>query len=431
MKIQLGIVALAIIGLLASSCREKGGSGNTAWQDGDWGVSALEDAAEDSNATPMGDSIGISLTPLSQGVNAFACDLYEHLSEKKGNLFFSPYSIASVLAMVYAGARGETERQMAEALHFDLGQKKLHRAFTEQRDLLTLYQRAGSIQLYQANSIWPQSDEPLLSSYLGLIRDAYGVEITPIDFKKAPESARKRINRWANEQTQGRIPEVIPPGLIDSLTRFVLGNAIYFQGNWAEPFLLNATKPAPFKLSPRRSRDVAMMYQKETLSYAEFEALQVLEIPHRGKDISMLVLLPKEVNGIIDLERYLTWKNLQTWRQAMFRNMVEVHLPRFEIGTDYRLDKAMQAIGMKEAFVQRDADFSGMVRRPDWLFITFVLHKTWIKVDEQGTEAAAVASVGGGRCEPSVFRADHPFLFLIQDNRTGMILFIGRVMDPS
>lgn len=409
-------MVLVGIGLGVWYNRNKGESASSA--PSDYGIAATE---RTDNQGEM---------PLSDSLSAFACDLYGQLKEVKGNLCFSPYSLSMGLAMAYAGARGQTERQMADVLHFQKEQGELHQGMLDIQKQAKDYLLHGVV-LHQANSIWPQVDEPLLPSYVDLVRKYYGVEITPLDYARAPEEARQRINQWCYEQTQGHIRDLVPAGLIDDLTCLALLNAVYFQGNWEEPFNTKATETRPFHLSLNRKKNVSMMYKKARFRYAEFKALQILEIPYSGRDVSMLILLPRHIEGHRSLEKLLSVENLNTWREAIEPNMVEVFLPRFGMTTDYRLDTDLKALGMIDAFSQ-NADFSGI--SSDALFLTFVMHKSWIQVDETGTRAAAGTAIGGGRGrmpDPFIFNADHPFLFLIQDRNTGMILFLGRVMDPD
>lgn len=371
---------------------------------------------------------------LADALSTFACNMYGHLKEEKGNLCFSPYSLAIALSMTYAGAGGETKQQIADLLNFQPEQDKWHLAFAEQIQSLNQYQRLGEVQLYQANSLWPQESEPLLATYTKLLRDHYGIEVFPVNYHNNPEAARLRINQWSSDQTQGRITEAVQPGLIHRETVLVLTNAVYFKGSWNTPFFTKATKPTPFYTSPKHTVTVDMMYQKLRLRYAEFEALQILEIPYDGKDLSMLVLLPKQMHGYKALEAFLTQKNLKTWRQSLERHMIEVFLPRFKMTVDYRLDDILKTMGMTDAFDPAKADFSGITGHSDGLALDFVVQKTWIQVNEQGTEAAATSAIGGGRGrmpDPPVFRADHPFLFLTQDNTTGTILFLGRILNPT
>jgi serine protease inhibitor len=373
---------------------------------------------------------------LVAGNSSFAVDLYRKLGEKEGNVFFSPYSVSTALAMTYAGARENTQKEMAATLHFSLEQEKLHPAFSRLQARLKDIQRAGVIDLYVANSLWPQRDHPFLPEYLQLLRTSYGVSITMVDYQTGPtrEAARQRINAWVKQATRGKITDIIAPKYLTDLTRLVLTNAIYFKGKWLHQFRPMNTKDAPFHISASRTVQVPMMEQTDSFGYAETESAQILQLPYRGKEVSMLVLLPKEVEGLGQIEQKLSTGDFNEWRSRLRETKVNVFLPKFETTFMAALKPVLQAMGMIEAFQWPGANFAGFDGDPRWFYIGEVLHKAYVKVDEEGTVAAAATAVvgmGGGRpAPPPVFRADHPFLFLIQENSTGSILFLGRVADP-
>jgi serpin B len=365
-----------------------------------------------------------------EGNTTFALDLYGELGGEEGNLFFSPYSISTALAMTYAGARGETERQMARTLHFTLGQDQLHPAFASLEAGLQAVQEPGQIQLHVANSLWPQIGYPFLQAYLSLVREHYGVLITPVDYGQA-EAARTAINTWVEGKTEKKIEDLIPSGMLDALTTLVLVNAIYFKGNWANQFDPNLTAAAPFWLTPAERVEVPMMTQEQEFRYAEWEGLQVLELPYVGNDLSMVVLLPEATDGLAALEEALTVENLDRWTNRLRQREVVVFLPKFGMSWGFELSRTLISLGMGAAF--GGADFSGMDGTRS-LFIDKVVHKAFVDVNEEGTEAAAataVLMVRGMPAPPATFRADHPFLFLIRDNTTGSILFLGRVLEPD
>ncbi|MBW1809929.1 MAG: serpin family protein [Deltaproteobacteria bacterium] len=367
--------------------------------------------------------------------SAFAVDLYQKLCESDGNIFFSPYSISTALAMTYAGARGNTEKQMAKTLKFSLGQKKLHAAFAVIESSLKALSKAGDVKLSVANSLWPQSGYKFLDAYTSQIKKHYGVIITPVNYKSAPKAARKTINKWVEEKTQAKIKNLIPPNLLDSLTRLVLVNAIYFKGNWKSQFEASQTKDAPFYVTAKKTVQAPTMSQKHKFGYAETKSLQVLELPYLGSDLSMILLLPKKTDGLKQLESDLTVENLKSWTGRLREKKVKVFLPKFKMTSMFDLSKTLKAMGMPDAFNRSKADFSGMDGKPAWLYIAAVLHKAFVEVNEKGTEAAAAtAVVMKGRSKaaaPPTFRADHPFIFLITEIRTGSILFMGRVTDPT
>ena len=241
------------------------------------------------------------LKAVTDGNMAFAIDLYGKLRSQEGNLFFSPYSISTALAMTYGGARGETEKQMAKTLHFDLPSDKLHPAFAALEANLDAVQQKGEVKLAVANSLWPQQGFAFLPDYLALCQRNYGTTITPVDYKEATEAARKTINDWVERKTNKKIVELLKPGVLDSLTRLVLANAIYFKGNWANQFDDKLTTDEPFHVSARTTVKAPLMHQKKVFGYAESPDLQVLELPYAGNDLSMLVLLPRKVDGVGDL----------------------------------------------------------------------------------------------------------------------------------
>lgn len=364
------------------------------------------------------------------GNTAFAFDLYRKLREDEGNLFFSPYSISTALAMTYAGARGNTESQMAQTLHFSLDQEQLHPAFASLESRLKAVQERGNIKLAVAHSLWPQIDYAFLEGFISLVKENYGVLISPVNYAQT-EAARKKINTWVEKKTEDKIKDLIPPGLIDALTTLVLVNAIYFKGNWARQFDPSLTKGATFWMRPAEGIEVPMMTQQQDFRYAESESVQVLELPYVGGDLSMFVVLPRKVDGLAELENALTAENLEKWTSDLWEREVFVALPVFKMSGKIMLGGTLASMGMTDAFGS-NADFSGMDGSKS-LFISEVIHQAFIDVNEEGTEAAAATAVVMARSIPPpvpTFRADHPFVFLIRDNNTASILFLGRVVNP-
>jgi serpin B len=368
-----------------------------------------------------------------QGNTAFALSLYAELRVARGNLFFSPHSISTALAMTIGGARGNTETQMAQTLGFSLDQERLHPAFAALEARLGAVQQRGHVELNVANALWPQRGYELLEAYLALTKRHYGVLITPLDYRAA-ELARATINAWVVEKTQGKIEELIGEGVLNELTRLVLTNAIYFKGDWARPFEPDATSTAPFWVKPDQSVDVPMMTQTSTFGYAKTIGMTALEMPYAGDELSMIILLPDQVDGLPELEANLTVENLAQWTRQLRPIEVRVFLPRFQMTSQFSLKNTLTSMGMVDAFDASAANFSGMDGRESWLYIGAVLHKAFVDVNEEGTEAAAATAVimmaRAAVMEPPTFRADHPFIFLIRDNGTGSILFLGRVADP-
>jgi len=375
---------------------------------------------------------------LAQSNNAFALDLYAKLREQKGNLFLSPYSISSALAMTYAGARGQTAAQMAKALHFDLAPDRLHAAFSDLRAALDATGKLAGCELAVANALWAQKDYPFLKGFLDLARTSYGAGTREVDFANAAEAARQTINRWTAEQTRDRIQDLIPPGELDALTRLVLTNAIYFKGIWDSKFPARGTQDAPFTLLTGEKVEVPMMHQTGRFEYDQADGVQVLGLPYKGTSLSMVILLPAKTDGLAGIEAALRENKLLAWIGSPKHQEVRVFIPRFKLTASFSLNDALKSLGMTNAFGQGAVDFSGMSGKAD-LFISAVLHKAHVEVNEKGTEAAAATvvkiSVGtemhGTREGPVEFRADHPFLFLIRHNRSGSILFLGRVMNPK
>jgi serpin B len=383
----------------------------------------------------VGVSAGESAKPappaVVEGNTAFSVDLYTRLKDQPGNLFFSPHSISTALAMTYAGARGETETQMARTLHFDLPQEALHPCFARlQKDLAG---RQGC-ELAIANRLWGQKGALFLDAFLGITRDHYGAGLEPLDFASDTEGSRKTINAWVETETRDRIKGLLKPKILSPNTQLVLTNAIYFKGKWRKEFEKKNTEVLPFFVSKDREVKAPLMAQKGLFLYAEREDLQLLELPYVGDALSMVVLLPTEKNGLAALEAALTGDALKGWLAGLAPcGDVEVFLPRFKMTSDFSLGDTLAAMGMPLAF-SGGADFSGMTGDRS-LFISAVVHKAFVAVDEEGTEAAAAtAVVMDCKCElpPSpTFRADHPFLFLIRDRGTGAVLFMGRVADPT
>ncbi len=367
---------------------------------------------------------------LVQGNTAFALDLYDQLKDEPGNLFFSPYSISTAMGMIWAGARGETETEIAQVFHFPYGQDALHQTFGElQRSLDT----GIGYDLYRldiANQLWGQTGYPWNAPFLEITRVDYGAELAQRDIASDPEATRLAVNAWVNEKTEGKIPEVLQPGIIDDLVRLVLANAIYFKGTWVTRFDASKTRTEPFWLSSTQSVDVPIMYQTEEFPHAYRDGVSILELPYTGQDIAMVVLLPSAAGGVQALEALLTPERLAAWLDALATDEIWVGLPRFTFRWKSSLKEPLSAMGMPRVFSDTDADLTGMATA-EYLFLHFLVHEAFVAVDEEGTEAAAATVGGAGTTSaPPEFVADRPFLFLIRDRVTGSILFMGRVVDP-
>ncbi len=380
-------------------------------------------------------SVATDLKATVEGNTQFAVDLYSKLKDdQEGNLFLSPYSISTALAMTYGGARGNTAKEMADVLHFSSDIEGLFSNLGELETRFEDIQKKGEVKLSIVNSLWPQVGYPFLEEYLSLIRVHFGVTITPVDYMNATEESRLKINQWVENKTEDKIKELIRKGDLSVLTRLVLVNAIYFKGNWANQFKVERTQPKDFRLLDGGVKQVPMMHQKGNFGYREFDNCKVLELPYEGEQLSMFIILPNNPGELPMLENNLSIENLKSWLSPLPIKEVMVYLPKFKItwGT-FELNEPLKDLGIKDAFTSR-ADFSGMNGRKN-LFISKVLHKAFIDVNEEGTEAAAATAVivnfKGGLPKLSIFNADHPFLFLIRDNTTGSILFLGRVVDPE
>lgn len=387
-------------------------------------------AGAQTTATPM----TADTATVVAGNNEFALDLYSQLQTKPGNLFFSPYSISIALAMASGGAHGETLAQMTRTLHLDLPADRLPPAIAAVTAGLDAVQEKGQVKLTVANSLWPQAGLTILPDYLDLCARYYQTTITPVDYRQ-PAAACQIINQWVADKTNDKITDLLNPEAVAG-AKLTLVNAIYFKGRWTSPFKTNLTQAAPFHLSTGDTVTTPLMHQTDRFGYAEFPGLQVLELPYIGNDVSMLVLLPRETNRLDQFQAGLTMANLAVWTTNLVRQQVEVFLPKFKSTSQFSLGQTLAAMGMPDAF-DGQADFSGMDGKRD-LFISDVVHKAFVDVYEEGTEAAAATGVIMMReaifrplNPPPIFRADHPFLFLIRDNHTGSILFLGRVTNPA
>ncbi len=379
------------------------------------------------------------LAALVEGNNAFALDLYQTLGEDEGNLFYSPYSISLALSMAYAGARGETEEQMADILHFSLDQSRLHPSFKELAAEMNSRGEGAEgkddegFRLNIVNDIWGQKDYEFLAQFLDLLAENYGAELKELDFVGAPEESRVTINDWISQQTEGRIEDLIPPGGVNSLTRLILTNAIYFNAAWQFPFEEEVTDDGIFYLLDGSEVSVPMMKHGEQFKYAEDDGYQAVELPYDGGELSMLILLP-ELDQFEQFQSQLDTGMLDEIIENLKSEDVILTMPKFEFDSSFGLKDALAAMGMANAF-SSTADFSGMTGKRD-LWISDVIHQAFVSVDEAGTEAAAATAViivtsAPGQPEWVEVTIDSPFIFLIRDIETGAILFIGRTSNPS
>jgi serpin B len=381
------------------------------------------------------------VTTLVQGNNAFALDLYAQLRQSEGNRFISPFSVSTALAMTYAGAQEETALQIAKALRFLLPPSQLHPAFhrlivelRSQSATQVAANQPADVQLFTANALWSQAGERILTDFQKRIEINYQGGLHQVDFRHNTEMATRTINAWVEEQTKGKITDLLRSAHIDQRTLLVLTNAIYFKGLWASPFSVGNTSQQDFNVSPAEQVRVDMMKQLARFRHFDDGALQALELPYKGNTLAMVVFLPKAKDGLGQLESSLTSAKIDGWLSKLSSHRVDVSLPRFKLTAECELTDALSELGMPVAFKLGKADFSGITGTRE-LAISAVVHKAFVEVEEKGTEAAAATGVVFARTAvaqqpPVIFRADHPFFFLIRDNRTGTILFLGRLVRP-
>ena len=375
--------------------------------------------------------------------NAFALELYQKLKDKPGNLFFSPYSISSLLAMTCAGARGQTELEMTTVLHFSLPPEKLHPASKKLMARLNGVQCWNRIILSCANSLWCQTNYAFTSNFLKTVHENYSAEARPVDFKNSSDAAAEEINRWIDRQTKHKIPRALEPGQLTPDTRLVLCDTMYFKGKWLNQFKTKNTQPAQFQVTTNESVTVPMMLQSAPFKHAITEdySVELLELPYSGQDLSMVILLPRqsslmseaENDGLQELEQILTPENLRAWLKMLDEkdpHKTSVRFPRFTTTSRFDLTGELKSLGMTSAFSDA-ADFSGMDGTNN-LFLSDVFHQAFVEVNETGTEAAAMTfAVAKSTGMDDRFIVDHPFIFLIRDNGSGSILFLGRILDPT
>jgi serpin B len=371
--------------------------------------------------------------------NQFALDLYSTLAQENpgGNLFFSPWSISSALAITYEGARGTTADEIRSVFNFPADDTTRWNGYKE----ITGGLNSGNsgYTLENANALWAEETYPLLPSYLTTADTYYSAHVTNLDFIGNPERSRETINRWVEGKTRDRIRDLLPPGSIDSATTLVITNAIYFKGTWASQFRKENTADADFMVTPATTVRVPMMKRTDAEAkywYTETDTLQVLGMPYahqNGRELAMLVILPKD-QDLRAAEQSLDVNKLSELRQSLVYTQVKVFFPRFKMETGYQMRDILSGMGMPSVFEQGQADLSGMDGTTS-LFVSDVFHKAFVEVNEEGTEAAAATAVpvSRGMAEVTIptFRADHPFIFLIQDSGNGNILFMGRVVEPA
>lgn len=375
-------------------------------------------------------------TAVAAAGNDFTADLYSQLREQKGNIFFSPQSIMDALTMTLAGARGETADEMQAALRLHLKRDYIPPTFADLSKSRNEHTAKGGYKLQEANAIWVQQNFALQPDYVSLLSDSFGAQATNVDFQKDPELAAKAINDWVESKTQNTIHNLVTTDALGPATRLVLTNAIYFKANWLDAFKKGDTKQEEFFLNPGQSATAAMMHQLcKSCRYAENDRYQTLSLPYTGGDLEMVVILPRDKNGIDALEQSLSPQELKQAMEALvIEQEVNVALPKFRAEYMTELGATLRKMGMNAAFNGDIADFSGITGKKE-LFISEVIHKAFVDVDETGTEASAATAVimmptSAMISEPKNFTADHPFIYLIRDTHNGIIYFIGRMVNP-
>ncbi|MFH1256177.1 MAG: serpin family protein [Candidatus Diapherotrites archaeon] len=385
--------------------------------------------ADDAGATVQG------VQSVANANNQFSFELYSRLKGSGGNVFFSPYSISVALAMTFEGAKGQTAEEMQAVMHFPEDSAVRQSSFAKIYNQINKSDK--QYKLYTANALWAQQDYRFLEEYFNTVKNYYGGESTNLDFANETEQSRQTINSWVEGKTNSKIKDLLPAGSISPLTRLVLTNAIYFKGEWLKQFDKANTKEDDFRLSPGNTVKTQMMSltgKEAEFNYAENDLMQVLELPYKGEELSMIILLPNNDN-LNAAEESLTAEKLAEWKKDSRKQRVDVFIPKFTFTKEFGLADTLKQMGMPTAFIAGSADFSGM-DGTNQLFISAVIHKAFVEVNEEGTEAAAATgiAVSGAMANPNpipIFRADHPFIFLIQEKQTGTILFLGRVSDPS
>lgn len=375
-------------------------------------------------------------TDFAAAQTQFALALYRELDERDGNLFFSPFSIARALAMAREGAAGETARQLDAALRFPPEVGGRFAALARALEPLQAGRDAERHAVYSlelATSMWGQGGAPFEAAFLQRLKDGFASELRPTDFRK-PDDARAAINAWAAANTGGRVPEIIPEGILSADTLLVLVDTIRFVAAWEDAFKVEATGPAPFALADGGKVEAPTMHRTGRYAYAETPLAQVLELPYERGATSLVVVLPKRADGLAEV---VAGEDIALWTARLEQREVEVALPRFRFEWGSELKPALQKLGIALAFDPEHADFTRILRSREPLFVGNVLHRAFVAVDEQGTEAAAATAVvmvrGTKALEPPppvAFHADHPFLFFMRHRATGAALFVGRVCDP-
>ncbi|HSB57950.1 MAG TPA: serpin family protein [Nitrosopumilaceae archaeon] len=363
--------------------------------------------------------------------NEFSFEMFSKLTKEiQVNAFISPYSISSAISMMFEGARGKTQKEIGSVFHFIMDDR-IRRKMTHEF-LLELNNSNKNFILYSANALWIQIDFPVLGEFGETIEKNYLAKIENLDFRKDSEGSRQKINRWTEEKTNGKIKELFSRGSIPSNTLAVITNAVYFLGKWARPFDSKRTRKEDFRISKQEIVRIPMMEVTALFGYTSTDELEILKIPYQGGDLSMFVLLPRTLD-LLSLEKKLSLTTFNQWKDGLWQEQIQVFLPKFSFESKYDLVGNLEKMGISSAFDPKNANFEGISGGKD-LFLNNVIHRTFIGVDEKGTEAAAATGTvmisGRHPRLPKIFRVDHPFIFLIVSDKTGMILFMGKVVNP-
>ena len=431
---RYGIAALLVAVSLSACTRPAGSPDITRRQTSPTSQPEPDDApAPPADSRPdtveTTDDIGIDtdFASLVDAYNNFAFDLYARLRERRSNLFYSPFSIATALSMTYAGARTNTADQMADVLHLPGGDVHAQAAGLTS----ALVPASDSYDLDIANRLWANADLELVEDFRVITASLYDAEIGLLDFAGATEHARDSINRWVSDKTRTKIPELLAPNALGPQTLLVLTNAIYFKGTWSAQFDPGATSKAPFH-GPAAGT-VPLMYQRGQFGYAQTPLLQALRLPYDGGALALVVLLPLAGDDLEEVELQMSWPRLQAILDSFVPAQVDLWLPRFSSSSKFQLNETLSQLGMRDAFVPATADFSGIAGGGN-LYISKAIHQAFVEINEQGSEAAAATAVVMDReSEPRIieFRADRPFIYVIIDEPSGALLFVGRLVAPQ
>jgi serpin B len=382
----------------------------------------------------------------AEGSNTFAFDLYSRLREREGNLVVSPVSVATALGMVLAGARGETAEEITAVLQVaGLSRDEAHRAAADLQNDLNGRGEERDFTLSIANRLWAQEDQTILDDFSALIKKHYGADIGRVDFINHPDAAVKQVNAWAARATRDKIPAALDREHVNDLTRLILVNAVYFKARWASPFEEHNTESLDFFRTAEDTVKVPTMYRFGHFRFQHVNGVKALRMPYQGGKLAIMLLLPDEIDGLVQLEQRLASSSFRDWSKVTHQS-VSVWLPKFTFTVDLRLNGLLSLMGMPSAFDPQSADFSRIdgirpidSNRDEGLFVQDVIQRAFVELDEEGTEAAATTSVTTKKksemltpaAPPAEFRADHPFLFVVHDEETDVILFMGRVTDPT